>query len=156
MKFSAASDDGIEQDADRFASYLLLPPGSFEDKVEEVKKKHSTLQQADLIPLEQLYGLSHQAMLWRLTNDGVISPAENLSLKEGVISAARRLGYDISLYKTVPDDLAERKVLGHYIQMAEDLFAKEAISSGKYDELLLAGYRSDFVYGDEEGDLIAD
>jgi hypothetical protein len=40
--------------------------------------------------------------------------------------------------------------------MAEDLFAKEAISSGKYDELLLAGYRSDFVYGDEEGDLIAD
>jgi Zn-dependent peptidase ImmA (M78 family) len=43
MKFSAATDDGIEQDADRFASYLLLPPGSFEDKVEEVKKKHSTL-----------------------------------------------------------------------------------------------------------------
>ena len=43
-----------------------------------------------------------------------------------------------------------------YVQMADKLFEQNKISSGKYDELMLAGFRSDIVYGDEEDDQIDD
>ena len=109
-----------------------------------------------MIWFEQQYGISHQAMLWRLTADGFITPAENLALKDGVIREARRLGYDTALYRIVDEKAAERKVLGHYVQMADKLFEQNKISSGKYDELMLAGFRSDIVYGDEEDDQIDD
>ena len=74
-----------------------------------------------MIWFEQQYGISHQAMLWRLTADGFITPAENLALKDGVIREARRLGYDTALYRIVDEKDAERKVLGHYFRMADKL-----------------------------------
>ena len=45
---------------------------------------------------------------------------------------------------------------GHYIHQAEQLISKGLISHGKYEELLLDAFRSDRVYGSEEGggDLI--
>lgn len=146
----------IERAADGFASYLLLPSGVYGERLNEAKKQKGKLELADLIWFEQQYGISHQAMLWRLTNDGFITPAENLALKEGVIREARRLGYDTALYRTVDEQAADRKVLGHYVQMADKLFEQSKISSGKYNELMLAGFRSDIVYGDEENDQIDD
>ena len=95
-------------------------------------------------------------MLWRLTTDSFITPDENLELKEGVMYEARRLGYDTSLYRVIGEENAERKVLGHYVQMAEKLFEQHKITSGKYSELMLAGFRSDIVYGDEEDDQVDD
>ncbi|MFA7673421.1 MAG: ImmA/IrrE family metallo-endopeptidase [Clostridia bacterium] len=156
VKLSAKNDNRVEQDADRFASYLLMPVGSYEDKIEEILKMKTTINREDLVILEQRFGLSHQAMLWRLTNDGLITPAENSMLKDGIISTARNLGYDDTLYRPISTDKAERKVYGQYIQIAEELFKREKISRGKYIELLLDGFRSDIVYGDEEGDLIDD
>ena len=153
---SASDTTGVEQAADRFASYLLLPLGAYEDRLEKAKARKGKLELADLIWFEQQYGISHQAMLWRLTTDGFITPAENLALKDGVIREARRLGYDTALYRIVDEKAAERKVLGHYVQMADKLFEQNKISSGKYDELMLAGFRSDIVYGDEEDDQIDD
>lgn len=153
---STSDTAGVEREADRFASYLLLPPGAYEDRLESAKELKGKLELADLIWLEQQYGISHQAMLWRLTADGLITPAENLELKEGVMYEARRLGYDTTLYRIVGEEDAERKVLGHYVQMAEKLFEHHKITSGKYSELMLAGFRSDIVYGDEEDDQVDD
>ncbi len=153
---SASDNDGVERDADRFASYLLLPPGAYEDRMEAAKAKNGQVKLADLIRVEQRYGISHQAMLWRLTADGIITPAENLALKDGVMQEARRLGYDTTLYRMVSEEHAERKVLGHYVQMADNLLKQSRISNGKYEELMLAGCRSDIVYGDEEDEQIGD
>lgn len=153
---SASDAAGVERAADRFASYLLLPPGAYEDRLEKAKELKGKLELADLIWFEQQYGISHQAMLWRLTTDRFITPAENLDLKEGVMYEARRLGYDTTLYRVIGEENAERKVLGHYVQMAEKLFEQHKITSGKYSELMLAGFRSDIVYGDEEDDQVDD
>lgn len=153
---SASDTTDVEQAADRFASYLLLPLGAYEDRLEEAKARKGQLELADLIWLEQRYGISHKAMLWRLTTDGFITPAENLALKEGVIREWRRLGYYTALYRIVDEKDAERKVLGHYVQMADKLFKQNRISNGKYEELMLAGFRSDIVYGDEEDDQVDD
>lgn len=153
---SSADAAGVEQAADHFASYLLLPLSAYEDRLEAAKKQKGKLELADLIWFEQQYGISHQAMLWRLTTDGFITPAENLALKDGVTREARRLGYDTALYRIVDKKDADRKVLGHYVQMADKLFERHKISSGKYSELMLAGFRSDIIYGDEEDDQIGD
>ena len=65
-------------------------------------------------------------MLWRLTTDGFITPAENLALKDGVIREARRLGYDTALYRIVDEKAAERKVpslqVGYTTQFIINLF----------------------------------
>lgn len=153
---SASDATDVERAADRFASYLLLPPGAYEDRLEKAKELKGKLELADLIWFEQQYGISHQAMLWRLTTDRFITPAENLELKEGVMYEARRLGYDTALYRVIGEENAERKVLGHYVQMAEKLFEQHKITSGKYSELMLAGFRSDIVYGDEEDNQVDD
>lgn len=155
-KLTSGSDAGIEQEADCFASYLLLPPGAYEDRIESAKRKHGHLRKADLIWIEQQYGISHQAMLWRLTNDHTITPSENLALKDGIIGEARRLGYNTELYRVIGDENAERKVLGYYVKMADTLLEQEKISDGKYNELLLDGFRADIVFGDEEDDQIDD
>ena len=155
-RLSVSDTADVEQAADRFASYLLLPLGAYEDRLEEAKARKGKLELADLIWFEQQYGISHQAMLWRLTADGFITPAENLALKEGVKREARRLGYDTELYRIIDAKDAERKILGHYVQMADKLFEQNKISNGKYDELMLAGFRSDIVYGDEEDDQVDD
>lgn len=155
-KLTSTSDASVEQEADRFASYLLLPPGSYEDKIEDAKRKHGQLRKSDLIWIEQQYGISHQAMLWRLTNDHTITPSENLALKDGVIWEARCLGYNTELYRVIGEENAERKVLGHYVKMADALLDLEKISDGKYAELLLDGFRDDIVFGDEEDEQIDD
>ena len=49
--------------------------------------------------------------------------------------------------------IMDEATFGKYIKLAEELKSKEAISQGKYEELLLDGFRSDIVYGsnlDEE------
>ena len=48
-------------------------------------------------------------------------------------------------------------VLGHYIALAEKLLNDEYISYGKYEEILLDGFRDDIVYGiGEEDGVILD
>ena len=121
-RLSVSDTADVEQAADRFASYLLLPLGAYEDRLEEAKARKGKLELADLIWFEQQYGISHQTMLWRLTADGFITPVENLALKEGVKREARRLGYDTELYRIIDAKDAERKILGHYVQMADKLF----------------------------------
>ena len=153
---TSSSDAAVERAADSFASYLLLPPGAYEDKLEAAKRQFGRIRKADLIAIEQQYGISHQAMLWRLLNEQNITSAEYTALKDGVIGEARRLGYDTELYRIIGDDQAEQKVLGHYVKMADSLLEQSKISDGKYNELLLDGFRADIVFGDEEDDQIDD
>jgi hypothetical protein len=64
------------------------------------------------------------------------------------------LGYDDSLYKPLPEN-QQYKTYGYYIQQAKELLEKDLVSTGKYEQLLLAAFRPDLVYGDEfeEGEL---
>ena len=64
----------------------------------------------------------------------------------GIILSARRLGYDDELYTPTPED-KQYATFGKYIKLAEELKNKDAISQGKYEEILLNGFRSDIIYG---------
>ena len=142
--------DAIERCADQFASYLLMPSAALSESLDGIKTDRPGAE--DVIRLEQYYGLSHKAMLYRLVSDGVLEAEEARAMETGVMGLAARLGYDTSLYRPAPEE-KERMVLGWYLALSEKLLEEECISQGKYEELLLDAFRDDIVFGEfgEEG-----
>ena len=68
------------------------------------------------------------------------------TMKRGVISSALKLGFDSKLYLPSPE--GERCItFGKYINLVERLKDRGLVSRGKYEELLLDGFRGDIVYG---------
>lgn len=128
-----------EKSADQFASYFLIPQVSLYDKL--LKKDKIDIE--DVIELEQFYGVSHKAMMYRLENDTALNLDRIYSFDLQIIDIARSLGYSTNLYKKTN----KIQVLGYYISKAKELLEKEYISKGKYEELLLSAFRDDIVFG---------
>lgn len=153
IKIGTGTD--TEKAADQFASYFLMPPVALS---ESIKKIHGistdNLGIREIVKLEQYFGVSRQALLYRLIGDNKLTPQQAEQFKQGVIRSAVNLGYDDSLYKSLPED-KQYKTYGYYIQQAEELLRKDLVSTGKYEQLLLTAFRPDLVYGGEfeEGEL---
>lgn len=139
--------DPQEKEADIFASYFLAPYESLIYFIKnKLKKDKHQLEIEDIIRIEQYYGMSRQAILWRLMNDGYITRENADTMKTGIIASAKKLGYDDKLYKPTPEE-KQYATFGKYVRLAEELKTKELVSTGKYEELLLNGFRGDIVYG---------
>ena len=84
-------------------------------------------------------------MLYRLVYDRYLDFKASNDLKMAVSQKAIRLGYDDKLYKASQE---EKKYfsIGEYVQKVEKLKKRDLISNGKYEELLLDGFRTDIVY----------
>lgn len=138
-----------EKCADQFASYFLAPYKSLRTAIRKVAGG-STLTMQNIIALEQYFGMSHLAMLWRLVSEGYLSSDELDAFSHGVISVARYLGYDDKLYRPTPEEFRKR-TYGYYLKQVEELRRNDLVSSGKIDELLLDAFRDDIAFGlDEE------
>lgn len=138
-----------ENQADQFASYLLIPPNALTEMIQQVKIENANrLTVNDVVKLEQHFRVSRQAILYRLIEEKEITQQEAELLRQNIIKSAVRLGYDDALYKPLPIN-KQYMTYGFYIQQAEEVFRKGLISSGKYEELLLSAFRSDLVYGEE-------
>lgn len=142
------SGDENEKKADQFASYFLIPSSSLYDMVEDIKvnKNRKYLTVEDIIKIEQYYGVSHKAMIYRLLNEGYLKNEQIKDMEGSIIESASKLGYDITLYRPSPEN-KKSIVLGSYITLSEKLLEKELISQGKYECLLLDAFRDDIVYG---------
>ena len=154
---SLESGGTVEKNADTFASYFLMPPLGLSKKVKELqdKRNNTKLQLEDLICIEQYFGVSHQATVIRLKNEQILNQVEvDHFLHVAVKNTARRMGYNTTLYETLPEEKLYG-TFGHYIKQATQAFENDLISSGKYEELLMTAFRPDLVYGDiEDGELI--
>lgn len=137
-----------EKCADQFASYFLAPYRSMRMAVKRVCGERKP-RMGDIVALEQYFGMSHQAMMWRLISEKIVAREEADVFGSGVMAAARMLGYDDKLYRPLAVD-AQKRTYGHYIKQVEALREQELVSGGKLDELLLEAYRDDIVFGDEE------
>jgi len=143
-----------EKEANAFASFFLAPPAALAAAIRETTAGGTKLDLAGVIRLEQLFGMSRQAMLIRLIDEGALSYQDTNTMRSQIISHALALGYDDSLYRPLPQERA-RMTYGRYIKRAEELLNSGLISDGKYDELLLDAFRADLVYGlDEGGELV--
>lgn len=142
-----ATKDEKEIEADRLASYFLAPYESLRDYIRnKLKKQKRTLNVDDVVKIEQYYGLSRQATLWRLVNNGYLSRESADTMKTGIMRSALRLGFDDKLYLPTPLE-KQFLTLGRYVKLAEELKEKDKVSHGKYEELLLSAFRADIVYG---------
>lgn len=143
-----------ERNADQFASFFLIPPNGLVSALESLLSGKNALTVADVVALEQRFGVSRQAMLFRLVDEGVLSRPEAETMKSNVRLSALSCGYDDALYNPSPEG-KQHATYGHYIRQAEELLGKELISEGKFEELLLGAFRPDRVYGmeNEGGEL---
>ena len=142
-----------EKEADLFASYFLMPAAALHTKVEMMKSKNSghDLSIHDVVRLEQYFQVSHKAAVIRLKQDKLLdADTADAMMQEGVRRLAESMGYSTELYKPLP---AEKQYMtyGNYIGQAEQVLKRGLVSDGKYEELLLSAFRSDLVYGDNEG-----
>lgn len=137
-----------EKSADQFASYFIAPYRSLKAAVKKIcSNKTPSLQ--NVIALEQFFGMSHLAMLWRLVSEGYLTRDNLEEYSRGVVSAAKNIGYDDKLYKSASIEL-QRRTYGYYLKQVEELRRRDMVSSGKIDELLLDAFREDIAFGDDE------
>ncbi|MDR1687689.1 MAG: ImmA/IrrE family metallo-endopeptidase [Clostridiales bacterium] len=146
-----------EKQADQFASYLLMPPNALSGMIKHLKESGSgKLSIKDIVSLEQYFGVSRQAILYRLLDENEISHNEADKMRQNVIKSAINLGFEDALYRPTPKD-KQYGTYGFYIQQAEKALEQGLITSGKYEELLLSAFRADLVYGEEcEGGEVLD
>ena len=144
-----------ERKADIFASYLLLPQTALVRFIESLPAGNDKITLAQVVWLEQTFGMSRQAILFRLQQEDIITPAFAAKMCKNVIIGAAKLGYDTSLYKRTPE-LQQKGAFGHYVGMANELLQKGLISQGKYEEILLDAGRDDIVYGNGEEEAMID
>lgn len=135
-----------EQEADQFASYLLMPYDALLEY--EYDKEKWDLEK--VIDAEQFFQVSHQAMLHRLVCDNLLNNDVADKYKAITVSTvAAKLGYGKELY--FPTDKSKQYfTTGEYIRKVEKIAEKDLISEGKKDELLLEAYRADIVYNFDE------
>jgi Zn-dependent peptidase ImmA (M78 family) len=136
-----------EKCADQFASYLLAPYKPLREAVERVcRGGHPGMP--EIIALEQQFGMSHQAMIWRLISEKYLTRGEQEQFINGVIQEARRLGFDDRLYRPAPEEL-RRRTYGYYLKQVDEMRRKDLVSPGKIDELLLDAFRDDIAFGND-------
>lgn len=145
-RFDSANE--VEKKADQFASYFIAPYKSLRTMVRKICGNEVPSLQ-NVIELEQYFGMSHQAMLWRLVSEGYLMRPQLEAYSFGVISTAKGLGYDDKLYRPSPTEL-QKRTYGYYLKQVERLRQKDLVSYGKIDELLLDAYRDDIAFGDED------
>lgn len=138
-----------EREADVFAAHFLAPDEAVEMQVlQRLRGRRRELNLADIIALEQLFGLSHEAMLRRLVETGHLADDARQLFSKGVIQAARLYGYDTKLYQPTNDHV----ILSDYLEKAKQALDLGLISQGRYEEMLLEAGYADLVFGYGEGD----
>lgn len=122
-----------EANADLFASALLMPRDGIIAYIPDSELHQNHVSLGTVMRLEQLFGVSHQAMCYRLKRLKLIT--EDYLQQLLSISPARtawEFGYSTKLY----DDGDGRKaVIGDFIAKAKVLFDEDRISEGHYMEL---------------------
>lgn len=122
-----------ERSADRFASALLMPEEGIIGMLTDEEYAEKRISIAQVLRLEQYFGVSRSTMLIRLRELNLLSVSQFESLKSyPVIRSAKEYGYNDSLYQSGNENL----VIGDYGEKARTLFESEKISEGHYLELL--------------------
>ena len=125
--------DKSEYDADRFASYLLIPEeGIIKTIPDDELKKKNLISLPTFLKIEQYYACSRTALLYRLDCLDIIDIKKYDEFRINVSREAVKLGFDSYLY--LPDKTD--KVVGDYGELANKLFDTESISETHYASLM--------------------
>jgi len=147
--FDRVSDS--EQVADLFATHLLMPEDAIFNQLLLRKKLDVKLTLADIINLEQFFGVSRKAMCWRLEDLKLITRDESDRCCVNVIQGARLLGKNTDLYKSTDD----KAIISDYAEKASEALQKNLITESRYEEILADADLLEKVTGiAEEADIV--
>jgi len=121
-----------EQIADLFATFLLMPEDAIFNQLRLRKKLDLKLTLADIINLEQFFGVSRKAICWRLEDLRLITRDESDKYCVNVIQSARSLGKNTDLYKPTND----KTIISDYAEKAIEALQKNLITESRYEEIL--------------------
>jgi Zn-dependent peptidase ImmA (M78 family) len=121
-----------EYNADIFASYLLLPEDGIWEIIPEAERSKNKIEIGTILSIEQYYGSSHTASLFRLLNMGLIDIKLKDEYSLGIMALARKFGYGTSLYEK--DN--ENDVIGDYGKLAYKAWEEGIVSESAYFGLL--------------------
>jgi Zn-dependent peptidase ImmA (M78 family) len=123
---------GSEQVADIFATYLLMPEDAIFNQLRLRKKLDAKLTLADIINLEQFFGVSRKAMCWRLEDLKLMNREQSENWCTNVIQSAVSLGKNTDLYMPTNDET----IFSDYAEKASEAFQKNLITESRYKEIL--------------------
>lgn len=142
---------GIEQLADLFASLVLMPEDGIFNQLRLRKKLDMELTLADIINLEQFFGVSRRAMCWRLEDLKLIKREQSENFCKNVIRSAMSLGKDTDLYMQTN----EKVIISDYVEKANEALKKNLITDSRYEEILAdAGLLEKVMEVPEETDVV--
>jgi Zn-dependent peptidase ImmA (M78 family)/DNA-binding XRE family transcriptional regulator len=120
----------FEMRANSFAAALLLPPGGVYQALEEADIGLDEIGPEDVVHLMYRFGVSREAILWRLLNLRLISSPRRKELSGFSVSElSDRLGYELEpgQSESAPD---------RYRRLAVDAWRTELISTKELGEVL--------------------
>ena len=121
-----------EYKADLFAACLLLPKYGVFKMIPEEERKKNKISLPTLVAIEQYYGCSRSALLYRLMNMDLLDDECMSNFNKGITPLAKQLGYDISLYQKGNRNV----VVGDYGTLAYRAWCKGIISESSYYSFL--------------------
>jgi Zn-dependent peptidase ImmA (M78 family) len=131
--------------ADLFATHFLMPEEGIKFHLSTRIDDFNNIELADVIYLEQLYGVSHSAMLVRLQQLKMIDEGVKEQFLPRIRVNARKYGYDDSLYIPTNNDV----ILSNYVEQAQKALDNDLITFSRYEELLRDADLLEYEY--EEG-----
>jgi len=137
-----------EQIAELFAVHLLMPEDGIINQLKIREKLDKKPDLADVIHLEQYFGVSRRAMCWRLEEMDLISKYDSMEFSTNVIQSAKLLGKDTSLYEPTHETV----LLSDCAEKAKEAFDKGLITNSRYEEILAdAGLLESLLAEEESG-----
>ncbi len=121
-----------EKNADLFASMLLMPEDGILEHIPDNEFGKNKIHISTIIKIEQIFSVSHSALLYRLKDFGLIDQNYIDQNKNNVTRIARKYNFDTDLYKSGN----EGEIIGDYAILADKAFESEKISEGHYIQLM--------------------
>lgn len=128
-----SQSDTEERKADFFAACLLLPRSGIHHFIpasEAMKKNNLSIE--TIFKIQQYYGLSINAVIYRLIELEYVDKSYFDLLSTGKMSMAKKLGYDTVLFK--PGNF--NKIIGDYGTIVNNLYKSHKISESVYMEFM--------------------
>jgi len=127
-----SKNNRIEYLADLFSANLLMPESGILDIIPSEELGMNKVSPATLLKAEQLFSVSHQAMLFRLRELGLVNNAFIEANKSDITTTAKLYGFDTTLYQAANNGL----MIGDYGILANRLFETGKISESHLAELM--------------------
>jgi Zn-dependent peptidase ImmA (M78 family) len=141
------SNNKSEMMADLFATHFLMPEEGIKFYLSNRKDDFNDIDLSDVIYLEQLYGVSHFAMLVRLKQLQIIDEKTKEHFLPRIRMNARKYGYDEALYIPTKEDV----IVSNYVEQAQKALDNDLITFSRYEELLRDANLLEYEWTLEEG-----